>query len=312
MVAFFDLCHAAGPTRCAFYAPSPAAIQYRLESLYARLRKQPIQVFPDFLNITTGFSIPRPEIITYSDVNYMVIYALYQPRLFWPKEAQILSELEKGNGAPFLEYAIERGHRQTPFSCSCDPTSRDSSDCPSTYPIEAIGNADTDRLVHCSEAPRDSNYHSITSMESYLTTLKARSPLSYSAMFENRVSCAGWESRNVWRFEGPWHVTPAYPILFIGNTFDNITPLTSSVYNAGYFANSSVLVQNSYGHCSLGTPSRCTMEARKRYFQTGELPKNGTLCQPEVVPFGDDLEDLKDESEMDRAMLGLADLATRF
>jgi len=54
------------------------------------------------------------------------------------------------------------------------------------------------------------------------------------------------------------------------------------------------------------------MEARKRYFQTGELPKNGTLCQPEVVPFGDDLEDLKDESEMDRAMLGLADLATRF
>ena len=107
-------------------------------------------------------------------------------------------------------------------------------------------------------------------------------------------------------------MTPAYPILFIGNTFDNITPLTSSVYNAGYFANSSVLVQNSYGHCSLGTPSRCTMEARKRYFQTGELPKNGTLCQPEVVPFGDDLEDLKDESEMDRAMLGLADLATRF
>ncbi|PVH75165.1 hypothetical protein DL98DRAFT_562512 [Cadophora sp. DSE1049] len=297
---------------CAFYAPSPAAIQDRLESLYARLRKHPIQVLPDSINSTTGFSIPRPEIITYSDVNYMVIYALYQPRLFWPKEAQILSELDKGNGVPFLEYAIERGHRQAPFSCSCDSESQRSSNCPSTYPLDAIGNADTDRLVHCSEAPRDPNYHSLSSLSSYLSKLKTQSPLSYSAMFENRVSCAGWKSRNVWRFEGPWHVTPAHPILFIGNTFDNITPLTSAVYNAGYFANSSVLVQNSYGHCSMGTPSRCTMEARRRYFQTGELPRNGTVCQPEVVPFGDELDDLNVESELDKAMLDLVDLAKRF
>lgn len=242
----------------------------------------------------------------------MVIYALYQPRLFWPKEAQILSELEKGNGAPFLEYAVERGHRQAPFSCSCDSKYQGRSTCRETYPIEAIGNADTDRLVHCSEAPRDPDYHSLVSMESYLSQLKAQSPISYSAMFENRVSCAGWKSRNVWRFEGPWHVTTSHPILFIGNTFDNITPLTSSVHNAKYFANSSVLVQNSYGHCSLGTPSRCTMEARRRYFQTGELLENGTICQPEVVPFGDTLDDLNIESEMDRAMFDLVKLATQF
>ncbi|KAH7381017.1 TAP-like protein-domain-containing protein [Cadophora sp. MPI-SDFR-AT-0126] len=312
MLAFFDFCYAAGPAKCAFYAPSPAAIQARLDSLYARLRKHPIMVLPDFVNNTIEFSIPRPEIITYSDVNYMVIYALYQPRLFWPKEAQILSELDKGNGVPFLEYAIQRGHRQPPFSCSCDLKSQDSSNCPSTYPLDAIGNADTDRLVHCSEAPRDPIYHSLASLSSYLSNLKSKSPLSYSTMFENRVSCAGWKSRNTWRFEGPWHVNTAHPILLIGNTFDNITPLTSAVHNAGYFANSSVLVQNSYGHCSLGTPSRCTMEARRRYFQTGETPRNGTVCQPEVVPFGDEMDEMSVEDKLDKAMLDLVDLAKGF
>lgn len=290
MLAFFEFCHEAGPSKCAFWSTSPKAIQDRLESLYDRLRKHPIQIIPRSVNTTSGFSIPRPEMITYSDVKYMVIFSLYQPRLFWPKEAEILSELDKGNGVPFLEYAIDREHRQRPFSCTCDPKSPDNSGCPSSYPLEAIGNADIANLVHCSEAPRDPNYHSLEALTKYRDELKAKSPLSWSGMFENRASCAGWQSRNVWRFEGPWHVTTAHPILLIGNTFDNITPLTSAVHNSGYFANSSVLVQNSYGHCSMGTPSRCTMEARKRYFQTGELPKNGTVCQPDAFPFGDELE----------------------
>ncbi|KAG4429834.1 hypothetical protein IFR05_014685 [Cadophora sp. M221] len=314
MLAFFDFCHRAGPSRCAFYAPSPAAIQGRLKSLYSKLRMHPMQVLPSSVNTTSGLTIPRPEIITYSDVKYMVIAALYQPRLLWPKEAQILSELDRGNGIPFLKYTIERGHRPKPFSCSCDLESGDESNCPSSYPLKAIGNGDATNLVHCAEAPRDENFHSLEAMIKYRDELQAKSPLSWSAMFENRGSCAGWKSRNIWRFEGPWHVTPAHPILLIGNTFDNITPLTSAVHNSGYFANSSVLVQNSYGHCSIGTPSRCTMLARKRYFQTGELPKNGTVCQPDAYPFGDELEISSTNSgmEMDRAMMGLVELVKRF
>ncbi|KAH9216707.1 prolyl aminopeptidase-like protein [Leptodontidium sp. 2 PMI_412] len=312
MLAFFDFCHKAGPSKCAFYAYSPAAIQERLESLYSRLRMNPVQVLPSSVNTTTGFSIPRPEIIAYSDVKYMVIAALYQPRLFWPKEAQILSELDKGNGVPFLEYTIERGHRRTPFSCSCFPKYDNDSNCPSSYPLKAIGNGDATNLVHCAEAPRDENFHSLEAMTKYRDELQTKSPLSWSAMFENRGSCAGWKSRNIWRFEGPWHVTPAHPILFIGNTFDNITPLTSAVHNAGYFANSSVLVQNSYGHCSIGTPSRCTMQARKKYFQTGESPKNGTVCQPDAYPFGVELKISSLDNEMDSAMVGLVELAKRF
>ena len=50
------------------------------------------------------------------------------------------------------------------------------------------------------------------------------------------------------------------------------------------------------------------MEARRRYFQTGEMPRNGTVCQPEVVPFGDELNEMSLENELDRAMLDLVHL----
>lgn len=119
MLAFFDFCHEAGASKCAFYDSSPAAIQNRLDTLYTRLRTNPIQVLPSAANGTSGFTISRPEIITYSDVKYMVIMSLYQPIRFWPTEALILSELEKGNGVPFLKYNIDRGHRASAFSCSC-------------------------------------------------------------------------------------------------------------------------------------------------------------------------------------------------
>ena len=65
----------------------------------------------------------------------------------------------------------------------------------------------------------------------------------------------------------------------MGNTHENITPLSSAVHNAGYFANSSILVQNSYGNCSTTTPSVCAAGVRRRNLQKGEPPRNGIVYE---------------------------------
>ena len=52
------------------------------------------------------------------------------------------------------------------------------------------------------------------------------------------------------------------------------------------FKDAGVLIQDSAGHCSLSTPSKCTQQYVRRYFQTGELPPDGTVCKADVVPFG--------------------------
>jgi hypothetical protein len=51
------------------------------------------------------------------------------------------------------------------------------------------------------------------------------------------------------------------------------------------FPGSAVLTQDSAGHCSLAAFSPCTWAAVSRYFDTGELPKPGTVC-PIEDPFG--------------------------
>lgn len=50
------------------------------------------------------------------------------------------------------------------------------------------------------------------------------------------------------------------------------------------------MIQNSYGHCSTSTPSKCTARLRKKYYQTGELPKNGTICEGDVAPWDETSE----------------------
>lgn len=38
-------------------------------------------------------------------------------------------------------------------------------------------------------------------------------------------------------------------------------------------------------HCTLSGPSLCTAKAIRQYFQTGELPSPGTVCQVDELPF---------------------------
>jgi hypothetical protein len=49
---------------------------------------------------------------------------------------------------------------------------------------------------------------------------------------------------------------------------------------ARYFEGAVVLEQNSVGHSTRAASSDCTAGWIKKYFETGELPEQGTVCQP--------------------------------
>lgn len=63
-------------------------------------------------------------------------------------------------------------------------------------------------------------------------------------------------------------------------TYLDLSQATSSVIR--YFSFSSA---DSHQHCSISSPSLCTAKNIRAYFQTGELPVVGTVCEPEQRPF---------------------------
>lgn len=72
-----------------------------------------------------------------------------------------------------------------------------------------------------------------------------------------------------------------------------------------------MLEQNSEGHCSISAPSFCTMKHIRRYFETGEVPPPGTVCEADMKPFMGAGGDVKTMSAEDRELLkGLEKLAT--
>ncbi|KAI9713977.1 MAG: hypothetical protein M1820_000707 [Bogoriella megaspora] len=97
--------------------------------------------------------------------------------------------------------------------------------------------------------------------------------------------CAHWRFTAKETYLGDFQVRTKNPILFIGNTYDPITPLVSAQNMSTGFEGSVVLEQHSYGHTSLSQPSLCTAKVIQTYFQTGELPPKGKKCEPEFAPF---------------------------
>ncbi|PBP16268.1 alpha beta hydrolase fold family [Diplocarpon rosae] len=80
----------------------------------------------------------------------------------------------------------------------------------------------------------------------------------------------------------PFEANTSRPMLFIGNTADNVTPIHSAFANAAGFLGSVVIIQDSYGPkhpLTLHSPHSPLL------FQTGTLPRNGTVCTPDLVPF---------------------------
>lgn len=67
-------------------------------------------------------------------------------------------------------------------------------------------------------------------------------------------------------------INTTFPLLFISNTFDPVTPLRAGVKMAKKFVNAGFIEQMLEGHCSLSSPSVCTLKKVKEYFAEGKVP----------------------------------------
>ncbi|EPT01002.1 hypothetical protein FOMPIDRAFT_15813, partial [Fomitopsis schrenkii] len=69
-----------------------------------------------------------------------------------------------------------------------------------------------------------------------------------------------------------------HPLLIVSPRYDTVCPLSDAERVHERYS-SGLLVQNSYGHCSLAAPSLCTAKYVREYFEDGTLPEEGTVCE---------------------------------
>ncbi|KAK4185493.1 TAP-like protein-domain-containing protein [Podospora australis] len=92
-------------------------------------------------------------------------------------------------------------------------------------------------------------------------------------------------------------IETSFPILFLSNTYDPVTPLKSAVKMALGFKDAGLLELKAEGHCTTATVSLCTAKAVRDYVLHGKVPsppvvhgKNylggkWTTCEADEVPW---------------------------
>ncbi|KAK0202252.1 TAP-like protein-domain-containing protein [Desarmillaria ectypa] len=258
MQSFFDGCVAAGPDACAFYAPTAQEISNNLNSLYDSLLTQPVPV------VTPSFY----GIVDYAVLRTAVRFSLYQPYALFSTLAEGLADLAAGNGS--IIYGIQ---------------AQTSGDTSSVYDHSF----DAEIAISCSDAVE--NTDSVADLFAYWDSIKGLSSFA-DILFAQRISCSGWKFHREGRFTGPITGNTSYPILFIGNTADPVTPLSAAKKTSSAFPSSVVLTQHASGasnqrtqHTSLAATSTCTQAYIQAYFQNGTLPGDGTVCEVESELF---------------------------
>ncbi|TFK35062.1 TAP-like protein-domain-containing protein [Crucibulum laeve] len=256
MRSFFVECAKAGPDRCPFYAPTPQDIAKNLTALYESVRKQPVPVRTE-----TSYGL-----LDYSRLRSTVFVTLYQPYSAFLPLAQGLADLAARADGTTLYKILE-----TPFfECSCGPGE------------SILDGREAQSAILCNDGkdvPGD-----LKSAEKFFKDFAKESEWAeiWGAI---RMNCVAWPKFPKNHFQGPFIANTSHPILLIGNTADPVTPLWAAKKMSRGFNGSVVLTQDSPGHCSLSAPSLCTQQHIRDYFQTGALPKAGTICSVEASPF---------------------------
>ena len=296
MHRFFQYCDAAGIEKCPYAGRSTGDTQQRLDNLLANISSSgPLVVAKDELD--------EPEIITLSDIKKLFLQNLYFPLGNFPYLATTLTALQSGNGTAyaaalraakpiFLPGSASGGNLINPD----DPTSESHSWAMGYQTAVAIAGGDAQRHLTKEQFIQFHN------------SLRSESIYSGDVWATIWIGIFSWLGKPNFTF-GDTHAiasnATAYPILFAGNSLDPVTPLKSAKDMTTNFKGSGLLVVDGEGHTTVSSPSLCAVKVYRAYFQTGELPKRGSLpCLPlqraflgsagprtEILPLNGTLED---------------------
>lgn len=269
---FWDACFDAGE-RCALHQTSdskPEDARARFNGFLKELDQNPQPYVAVDNNIV---SIAR------TDVMGIIFLALYQPVLKFPGLAVTLSEAMAGNHSSLYDKL------GLPTSENCAlPT-------PGAY----TWSVDARTGVACGDG--EVQNMTLASYQDYVAKIVADSPNFWPFFVDIRLSCLGWPFRPKDRFTGPWQTPehdpdrvdgkPTAPLLFVSSRYDVVTPPANAIEMSRFHLGSKVVVEDSYGHTTIMTPSECRAGYVRKYFETGELPPDNVLCASDCAPFED-------------------------
>ncbi|PPQ82828.1 hypothetical protein CVT25_009203 [Psilocybe cyanescens] len=256
---FYMGCAEAGPEGCDFWAPTPDKIRQNLTKITQHIHSRPM---PIKSGSTYG-------ILDYAKLRKTIFTSLYSPFFSFPVLAKALAELAAGNGTSLYSMYPD----QLVSECSCDP---------STHLYDIVFDSTTAITCNDFDYVPDDAHKAGKHLEMMLKVTQ------WGELWSSlRFNCIGWPKLPRTRFRGPFVGKTSHPILLIGNTADPVTPLWAAKNMSRGFEGSVVLQQNSVGHCSISAPSLCTLQHVREYFQVGNLPPPGTVCEPIGKPFPD-------------------------
>ncbi|KAJ4348554.1 uncharacterized protein N0V89_009931 [Didymosphaeria variabile] len=255
VLSFATACQAAGKDKCAFYSSTADEIAKRMRDVLEDLRTNPVPVADPAIS-------PVPTLVTYEDISFTLFAGAYVPFKTFPMLAQIFADLEQRNGSS-LALAVQ------------------------AQPPTAL---DYGGLLACMDNIKMPGVYNISTMELWEQHIEdlnnqskwAGDPWASVALLCRKMDIVPPESQRF--LQVPSANKTSFPILFIGNTVDPITPIVGARKMSGLFPGSVLLTQESVGHTSLAALSECTSHNVQQYLE-GTLPAANTTCKVESAPF---------------------------
>ncbi|KAI1444780.1 alpha/beta-hydrolase [Annulohypoxylon stygium] len=250
---FFDYC-ADARDRCPFYQLGDTAedIKIRVDNLMNWLEKEPAIALPYRVNV--------PVLVTASDIKMLIFSGLYSPIASFPAIAIYLKAILDDN----LELMI-----------------------PNPVPTILCHNLtlpqwpdDAQKVIGCS----DKRYKLNEDLDGLQARFEAMANFSsFADVWMNvgfNLPCNGWDIETKdppmrWD-DHPAHkqepIDTSFPVLFMSNHFDPVTPLRSALKMTRKFSGASIIEQFAEGHCTVACVSLCVIDHVQAYFNKGIVP----------------------------------------
>jgi pimeloyl-ACP methyl ester carboxylesterase len=143
--------------------------------------------------------------------------------------------------------------------------------------------ADAYYSIQCADSlvpTQTSIYHNLAISED------AKVPGFGRLMVYDQMPCATWPAMHTDAYDGPWDKSRT-TILVINARYDPITPIWGARAGVHELHNARLLTVDGDGHTSMYVePSSCRDNAELAYLVSGKLPRPGTVCPVNALPFG--------------------------
>lgn len=249
---FFQLCDAAGPSRCAFAGNS----EQRFVQLMNRIEKTPPLIMNDdgtSFYLTT--QLATDTVLTY----------LYASRR-WAELAQLMSALDQELSLAETSSQLKAFLRPRPIENSNQSMDQE------VVAFLGVACADTDNPT-------------ATTMWHLAGELAGKHNGYFGRLWTwTSSACARWPGSKNDRYAGPYNHLTANPVLILNTLHDPATAYSGAQQLAKTLPNSRLLTVDGWGH---GTPglSHCADFAVNQYLLNGTLPAADTVCEQDFSPF---------------------------